>query len=255
MDLSNIPREQLIELSGIEPPKRLPKAVEQAAQKLERARTTLAETKEELVRIEAAKSAKAESFASKIADAVVSGKATAKIEKEKDSALAEMERQCQSAKDLLSALERKVIALEADCTAANAALTTFCDESLIANQKRMREELDRVTNERGRSASTQQRMTSKSPNYQAKSRIMMCESCRSPIGTFDPAKLRQPIMGSMFMALPRLSQPFPDACPSEHFHCPTCRKFCTGEPDKILVSDGFRMVPEVEPEPEPETAG
>ena len=129
---------------------------------------------------------------------------------------------------------------------AEKALDVFLIGKMEADRAKMVAQWERAMMERAKDMATTRGIPkSTPPKNQARSRIAVCEICKQPVGLFDPATICRPVMGAHFKTLPRVdSQPFPDAGTWEHLRCPCCgarRPF--REPDKILTTAGFFVVP------------
>ena len=84
------------------------------------------------------------------------------------------------------------------------------------------------------------------PEKSATASLAWCESCRQPIARIaDPATIQQPVTGKDFIpASSRLpNNPFLSGAELTCFKCPNCNNKPWAEEDRILVTDGYFLVP------------
>ena len=87
---------------------------------------------------------------------------------------------------------------------------------------------------------------STSPEKSASACLAFCEHCDQPIARFDPKSIRQPVISEDFKTCDPLES-FPKfilGMDMLHLKCPICSHQPWTEEDKILVTDGFFLVPE-----------
>jgi hypothetical protein len=67
-----------------------------------------------------------------------------------------------------------------------------------------------------------------------------CEICGFVLGTVDPDKLREPIMGGMFESISpgQFPAPFPVTCEWMWIRCPMCRKRPFQFKDRVVMENG-----------------
>ena len=152
-------------------------------------------------------------------------------------------------KDLLreaqGALREQLATHKAELEQAEAELRAWLEVALRKNLRKMQAEVQRARLERARDMGTTRTYpASKPPKEQGRSSVACCEKCLEPIAVVDLDTIKQPVAGKDFGPLPNGGQPFPTTCDWEWLVCPVCRRRRPfEEPDRILVSDGFFMLP------------
>lgn len=74
---------------------------------------------------------------------------------------------------------------------------------------------------------------------------LICETCQSWIGNFDPNDLSLPLMPEMFKPIveaPSHRPPFNHLLTWEWFQCPICNKKPFYSPEKLLTDEGYIVV-------------
>lgn len=134
---------------------------------------------------------------------------------------------------------------------AEAAVDDYLDQQLELDRRTRIEQLLKAKEERGRDmGNTRTYPKSTPPERQARSSVACCEHCSEPVALVDLEAITAPVTGADFKQLPRSGTTFPPTCDWLNLVCPVCRRRRPwGEPDRIFLSDGFRMLPAAPAEP------
>jgi len=143
------------------------------------------------------------------------------------------------------ALREQLATHKAELEQAEAELRAWLEVALRKNLRKMQAEVQRARLERARDMGTTRTYpASRAPEEPGRSSVAVCEKCMEPVGVVDLDTIKQPVAGKDFGPLPNGGQPFPTTCDWEWLVCPVCRRRRPfEEPDRILVSDGFFMLP------------
>ena len=120
---------------------------------------------------------------------------------------------------------------------------TFAAKHRLENAYKVKLERERTAAQRARSGE----LTTDPPEEPGKSRLVLCEFCTLQVAVIkDPESITQPLNASHFASVhPRSEKPaFIPRATWEHLYCGNCGKRISAEPDKLLVSDGYFLVPE-----------
>lgn len=124
------------------------------------------------------------------------------------------------------------------------------NQQLYDQSMEMRRQLDAARRQRGRCLNMSRDGIARSdpPEKQARSRICHCEICRQPIALIkDPKNITAPFKPDDFIGVHHDRDPHPPFHPSatwQWMRCWWCGNRPWNEPNKILVSDGFFVIPE-----------
>jgi hypothetical protein len=238
---------KLCELSGIELPRELTAARDEAEKKLTRLRERHSTLQTEAQAIPG----EVDSLKAELRQTLGSGGETATIRNrivERSATLEGIGIELEELGKLISQAQEELAA------AGTGDLVQAAHQALFEARKEMLAQLEQATIQRARMRDRVAQVTSTPPAKQSKSRVAVCEACTEAIGLFDPSTISLPVRGSMFLPLRGTRCPFIPRQELPYFTCPVCGRRPWLELDKILTSTGFFMVGWKEPEPQPLSA-
>jgi hypothetical protein len=235
--------QEIFELSGFVVPTELTQSEETVTDGLDHLKSKIEEHKEKAD----AAAAQADLLRKRAADAIVAGQGDDDL---KQQIAAEVHVNTEALR-MAEQLEAMLPAAEQAIQKAEAAIDEHIRQTLEDCRAQRTGQLGRAVAERARAMGTSRdgKPRSTPPEKSATATLCWCERCGQPVARIvDPEAICQPVTGKDFVsASPRWPYPpFLERAELPYFKCPTCNRMPWMENDRLLVTDGFRMVPEGE---------